>query len=115
MKEIVSDAELVAYCGLYCGACKRYLKGGCPGCHETEKAKWCRIRVCCMDNQYASCADCKEFQNPDDCKKFNNLIARIFAIVFRSNRTACIEQIRELGIEGHANKMTEHRRMSIKR
>jgi len=26
MKEIVADSKLVAYCGLYCGACKSYLK-----------------------------------------------------------------------------------------
>jgi len=38
MKTITSNAELVAYCGLYCGACGAYLKGRCPGCHENKKA-----------------------------------------------------------------------------
>jgi hypothetical protein len=33
MKAIVADAGLVAYCGLYCGACKAYLKEKYPGCH----------------------------------------------------------------------------------
>lgn len=27
MQDIKVDAELVAYCGLYCGACRSYLKG----------------------------------------------------------------------------------------
>jgi hypothetical protein len=26
MKEIVPDTNLIAYCGLYCGSCKSYLK-----------------------------------------------------------------------------------------
>ncbi len=28
MKEIVSDTNLVAYCGLYCGACSSYTREG---------------------------------------------------------------------------------------
>ena len=42
MKEIVADTNLIGYCGLYCGACKRYLKDKCPGCHKNEKAAWCK-------------------------------------------------------------------------
>ena len=115
MKEIVSNPELVAYCGLYCGACKKYLKEKCPGCHDNKKAGWCKVRICCIDSQYASCADCRQFDDPKDCKTFNNTISRIFALVFRSNRAACIAQIRELGIQGHADNMAENRRQSIKR
>jgi hypothetical protein len=115
MKEVVSSPDLVAYCGLYCGACGSYLKEKCPGCHENEKAKWCAIRTCCADNGYLSCADCKEFENPADCKKFNNLMAKIFGLIFRSDRLACIRQIKELGVQGHADKMAAIRRQSIKR
>ncbi|MHC5036160.1 MAG: DUF3795 domain-containing protein [Planctomycetota bacterium] len=115
MKDIVSDPNLVAYCGLYCGACGAYRKGRCPGCHDNVKATWCGIRSCCMEHSFGSCADCKDFKDPNDCKKFNNFIAKIFAFIFRSNRAACIRQIRELGIQGHADKMTEEGRQSIKR
>jgi len=115
MKDILSNPELVAYCGLYCGACRSYLRGRCPGCHENEKAKWYKIRVCCIDNQYLSCADCKEFDNPDDCKMFNNMMARLFSLIFRSDRSACIRQIRELGIQGYADDMAEQRRQTIKK
>ena len=65
MRSIVSDHGLVAYCGLYCGACGRYLKDKCPGCHENQKAGWCKVRVCCVDNHYASCADCEQFEDPE--------------------------------------------------
>jgi hypothetical protein len=115
MKEIVSSPELVAYCGLYCGACRKYRKDKCRGCHDNQKAGWCKVRVCCIDNHYASCADCRQFDDPKDCKAFNNMISRIFGLVLRSNRAACIRQIRELGIQGHADKMAADRRQSVKR
>ena len=57
MKEIVSSPDLVAYCGLYCGACKRYRMEKCPGCRENEKAAWCKVRACCRGNHYSSCAE----------------------------------------------------------
>jgi len=115
MKDIVSDPNLVAYCGLYCGACRAYLKGRCPGCHENQKATWCKIRSCCSQDKLSSCADCKQFSNPNECKKFNNFIARLFAFFLRSDRSACIQQIRELGIQGHADDMTKRRRQTIKK
>jgi len=115
MKDIVSDPKLVAYCGLYCGACRAYLSGKCPGCHENHKATWCKIRACCTQNGFSSCADCKQFPAPNDCRKFNNLIAKVFSLVFRSNRAACIQQIRTLGIQGHAEDMSTHKRQSIRK
>lgn len=115
MKEIVSNPTLVAYCGLYCGACRSYLREKCPGCHDNEKARWCKIRVCCMEPGYATCADCAEFKNPNDCRKFNNMMAKVFGLLFRSDRAACVAQIRELGVQGHADRMTEQRRQTIRR
>ena len=115
MREIVVDRNLVAYCGLYCGACGSYLKGRCPGCHENVKAKWCRIRTCCGEHAFASCADCKEFTDPNDCAKFNNLIAKVFGLVFNSNRQACVLKIRELGLDGYATLMAQKKRQSLPR
>ena len=40
---------------------------------------------------------------------------RIFGFIFRSDRAACIKQIRELGIEGHANRMAQNGQQSIRR
>ena len=115
MEGIISDIKMVAYCGLYCGACRAFLKGNCPGCHDNEKAGWCKIRICCAENSYSTCADCKEFNDPMECKKFNNFFSKLFAFVFRSNRPACIQQIKDTGIQGHADKMTELGRMTLKR
>ena len=115
MKQIISNSKLVAYCGLYCGACKRYLQDKCPGCHENNKAAWCKVRSCCMSNQYLSCAECKDFSDPNDCKMFNNFMSKTFAFIFRSNRAACIKQIKEVGIQGHTEMMAEHKLQSLKR
>jgi len=113
MKEIISNSKLVAFCGLYCGACKRYLNDKCSGCFENEKASWCKIRSCCLKNQYSSCADCKEFSDPNECKMFNSFMSKIFAFIFRSNRAACIRQIKELGIQEHADKMMELKKQTL--
>ena len=89
MKPIAADVNLVAYCGLYCGACGAYRRGRCPGCHENSKATWCKVRSCCMENGHSSCADCKTPADPRECRKFNNFIAKIFGLIFRSDRRAC--------------------------
>jgi len=115
MPEIVVNAELVAYCGLYCGACRSYLGGKCTGCHENSKATWCKVRSCCMERQIKSCAECAEFPEPRACKKFNNFISKLFGLIFKSDRAACIAQIKQLGLDGHANAMAEMGTQSIKR
>jgi len=115
MNEITKNVDLIASCGLYCGACKSYLKGKCPGCHENSKASWCKVRSCNIEHSYKSCADCTEFANPMDCKKFNNLFSKIFALLLGSDRNACIAKIKESGYEEFAGFMTEHRLQTIKR
>jgi hypothetical protein len=114
-KDIVVDASLVAACGLYCGACNAYLKGRCPGCRENVKAGWCSVRTCCKEHEYSNCAACGEFKDPRECGKFNNFISKIFALVFRSDRVACIRMIREKGVEAYASHMAREGRQSLKR
>ncbi len=115
MKEITVDKELVAYCGLYCGACRAYLKGRCPGCHENTKATWCKVRTCCGDHAYATCAECEEFTNPNDCRMFNNFIGKVIGVLLNSNRQACVLKVRELGLEGFAAFMAERKRQTLPR
>jgi hypothetical protein len=112
--EIAVNADLVSRCGLYCGACSAYLKGKCPGCVKNEKASWCKIRSCTSENKFLSCADCTTYSNANDCRKFNNIMSKIFAVLFRSNRKACIEQIKALGRAGHAKRMAELGLQSLK-
>jgi len=115
MPEIQVDPQRVAYCGLYCGACRSFLKGKCPGCHQNAKATWCQVRSCCTALNIPSCASCPEFTDPMACRKFNNFMSRLFGFIFSSDRAACIRQIKELGIDGHAEKMAGLRAQTIKR
>lgn len=114
-REIRADAGLVARCGLYCGACGAYLKGRCPGCRENTKASWCKVRSCCDENGYASCAACPTHSDPAECAKFNNVIARVIGVVLNSDRRACVLKLRELGPEGYAAFMTERKRQTLPR
>ncbi|HTY13944.1 MAG TPA: DUF3795 domain-containing protein [Candidatus Omnitrophota bacterium] len=115
MKEITADKELIAFCGLYCGACGSYLKGKCPGCKKNEKAGWCQIRVCCFNNKYNSCADCAIMVEPNNCKKFNNLFSKLFALIFKSDRRACIKMIKEQGRDKYAAYMAKEKKQTIKK
>ncbi len=115
MREVKADKAFVAYCGLYCGACGAYLKEKCKGCHENAKASWCKVRACCIERGYATCAECTEFAEAGDCRKFNNVISKLFGFIFSSDRAACIRQVKEIGVEGHAKRMAEAKQHTIKR
>jgi hypothetical protein len=115
MKAIKSDTNLIAYCGLYCGACRKFLNEKCPGCRENTVAAWCKVRSCCIGNKLDNCAACITFEQVMECKKFNNFFSKLFALVFKSDRAACIRLIREHGPETFAGYMAENKLQSIKR
>jgi hypothetical protein len=114
MKSITTDSGLVAYCGLYCGACQKYLRERCEGCHNNTKAAWCKVRSCNLERHYSSCAECVDYPNAKECKKFNNAFSKVIGFVLRSDRAACIKQIKDLGLEDHAEKMARLGRQSIR-
>lgn len=114
VKEITADSNLIAYCGLYCGACGSYLKGRCPGCHENTKASWCKIRECCMENNFKSCADCNKTEL-SDCKKYNNFMSKVIGFVLNSDRSACIRLIKESGYDEFAAEMAKNKRQTIRK
>jgi hypothetical protein len=115
MRQISADTGLIAFCGLYCGACGRYVNEKCPGCRENEKASWCGVRACCLERGRAGCAGCDEFPAVRECGKFNNFMARIFGFLFRSDRAACVEYIREKGRDAFAREMAARGTQSIRR
>ena len=115
MQETKADTKLIAKCGLYCGACGRYKKGKCKGCMENEKASWCKVRICCLDKEIDSCADCNEYSNVMACGKYNNFMAKLFGVMFNSDRAACIQKIKQEGYHSYASQMEQNGMMTIKR
>lgn len=114
MRELVADRSLVAKCGLYCGACPRYLKGKCPGCSQNVKASWCKVRTCTMEHNFETCADCT-LKPLEDCREFNSFISKVFGFVFRSDRSACIRRIGTVGVDVFADEMTKAGIHSLRR
>lgn len=112
-KEITHEIRLIAACGLYCGACGKYLKGNCPGCKENTKATWCKIRSCCTEKGIENCSECMVFSNPNDCKLYNNFIAKVFGFVMGTDRSKCVEILKKKGPEGFVNFMVDHKFQSI--
>ena len=94
----------IAACGLFCGTCRKFAKGSCPGCHPNERASWCKVRACCIGHGWQSCAECT-LMPLESCGKFNNFIARIFGLVVRSDRRGGGERSREVGCEALAAEM----------
>ncbi|MDR2928442.1 MAG: DUF3795 domain-containing protein [Cytophagaceae bacterium] len=107
--------KTIGACGLYCGACRKYQSGKCPGCHDNENVSWCDIRKCCIERNITSCADCTDFSDLKACRKFNNFMGKVMGVLLNSNRFACIYRIREIGHEAFAAEMDEKGLQTLKR
>jgi hypothetical protein len=110
-----TNVALVSYCGLYCGSCPSYKKGKCLGCIENEKAAWCKVRRCNIQKGLTSCAECDEFAEVNDCKKFNNFMSKMFALVLNSDRRKGILFIKSNGREAFTENMIKLDCVSLKR
>ena len=113
MKAITSDVRLIAACGLYCGACRKYLSGKCPGCRDNVAASWCKIRKCVAAKNFRTCAECG--MDVDGCRIYSNFIAKLFGLIFRSDRPACIRFIKEHGERAYADEMAGLKCQTIKK
>ena len=136
MKEIEVNTKMIAACGLYCGACKKYRMGKCQGCNTSDTDnpglgqplnKWpqrCKIRKCCMEKGFHTCAECERLRvgerssgmmDVKECRLYNNFVSKVFAFVFRSDRPACIRYIRENGEQAFAEEMTKRGEQTIRK
>jgi hypothetical protein len=91
---------IVACCGLVCSKCESYTNNKCRGCRsERPIFRNCKIRRCNLDNEYDTCADCKDFQELRKCKKLNNIISKLFGFFSKTDRIESLNRIREIGLE----------------
>ena len=112
MELIIADKNKIAACGLYCGACRKFMSGRCPGCKDNEKASWCKIRQCCNTKGYNTCAECE--RDIIKCTTYSNLLSKICGLIFNSDRPACISYIKEYGEMAYAEKMAKQKCQTIK-
>jgi len=116
---ITNSTELIGACGLYCGACRKYRKGRCPGCASQADSvleKWpqrCRIRRCCREQAFHTCAECDT--DVTVCRHHNTFVNRLVSTMFNSDRAACIRYIRKNGEERYATKMSWEEQMTFRK
>jgi hypothetical protein len=74
----------------------------------------CSIRRCCREKGIVTCAECEAFPAPRDyreCRKVNNLLSKLFALLFKSDRPAALALLRDQGrdayltLKRHSGKM----------
>jgi hypothetical protein len=100
--EKTGNEQFIAYCGLYCKACPSFTSGKCDGCRSNSAKsavvyKQCRVKPCCVENGFYTCADCTISASVKDCKKYNPLLLRIASWVESSDRSRAIEMIQTKG------------------
>ncbi len=112
MKENNSNTSMISYCGFYCASCPKFKKGQCEGCKgDNPKCavgyKACKVKPCCTENEYRSCADCDKFESVKNCKIYNPFLIKFGQFLTRTNRRKGIEMIKEKGEEEFVNFMTD--------
>jgi len=118
-KKINTDENLIAHCGLFCGACPQYTSGKCEGCRgDSEKCavlyRGCKVKPCCEENDFFTCADCTIYSSTKECKKYNPILLKIASRVESSDRSKAIEMIRTKGQAEFLAFMTEKNWVCLK-
>ena len=117
MTEAMSDPPReahVAACGLFCTNCRAFKKGKCPGCQIAPRFRSCGIRACCVEKGILTCAECAEFASPRDyreCKTVNNLVAKVFAFLFKTDRPGALAVLRDEGRDAYLSQKRESGKM----
>lgn len=105
MTQNTAQPVIVAYCGLVCTDCGAFKKGKCQGCHSDKPMfRGCPIKKCATGQQFATCADCRDFSDLKRCRKLNNFISKIFGLIFKHDRIGHLNEIRTVGLEVFTSK-----------
>ena len=98
------DAHIAA-CGLFCTNCGAFKRKKCKGCQVSpDFFNCCPVRQCCAEKGITACSDCSSFGSPRDfreCKTVNSFVAKLFALVFRSNRPVALAMLRDQGRDAY--------------
>ena len=68
----------IGCCGAYCRTCREMRSGKCQGCkigyengtRDITKAR-CKMKVCCIGKELATCADCESFAACETINSFH--------------------------------------------
>ena len=101
-ESVAGNEQFIAYCGLYCKECSLFTSGKCEGCRGNSPKcatgyKSCKVKPCCVDNGFFTCADCTIYASVKECKKYNPLLLKVASWMQSSSRSKGIEMIKEKG------------------
>jgi hypothetical protein len=118
-EQMTSNEPFIAYCGLYCKFCPAFKSGKCDGCRGISAKssvyyKKCKVKMCCIENGFFTCADCTIYASTKECKKYNPLLLKIASWVESSDRSKAIEMIKEKGRAEFLAYMTDRKWVIIK-
>ena len=66
-----------------------------------------------MEKGFHTCAECDK--DVKECRIHNNLIGKLFAFLFNSDRSACIHYIKDYGDDAFAKIMFDDSQMTMKK
>ena len=115
-----SNTQLISYCGFYCESCPKFTKNQCNGCKGDDPKcavgySSCKVRPCCIENGFSTCAECNKFESVKDCKIYNPLLIRFGQFITRTSRRKGIELIKKVGEDGFASFMKDKNWVTIKK
>ena len=98
-----AEGAHISACGLFCTNCGAFKRKKCKGCQVSPNFSCCPVRQCCADKGITVCGF-GSFSSPRDfreCKKVNSFVAKLFALIFRSNRPAALAMLRDQGRDAY--------------
>ena len=110
-----SIPEILAPCGIYCGACPSYSKT-CLGCASQEmggvqkrKSKWsCKLRVCCYEKKGLDfCSECGDYPCAKHREKLLDSHPGDPRFQYRRDVPENLRLLEELGEQKYLQYMTE--------
>ena len=101
-EQMTCNEQFIGYCGIYCKKCPAFMSEKCDGCRvDSAKSavyyKKCKVKPCCVENGFLSCADCTIYASTKECKKYNPLLLKFFSWIESSDRSKGIEMIKTKG------------------
>ena len=97
-EQMTDNEQFIGYCGIYCKKCPSFTSGKCNGCRvDSAKYKKCKVKPCCVENEFFTCADCTIYASTKECKKYNPLLLKIASRIESSDRSKAIEMIKAKG------------------
>lgn len=112
MKTIAPDNKNIAACGLYCGACRKFLAEKCSGCKPNKKQLGVKSAHVAKKTSLILVLNAPMMSGNASCFPIDK---QSICILFNSDRSACISYIKEQGEQAFAEEMTKRKCQTIRR